>query len=184
MFNKTGQHHTEMAIDSNTYKRFKAIVHKYERTIKVISLHFYCPGTYNFHALQCDLTTYLWLISRTLPPDSHALESQAWVHTTLYHKALNLVRDEQRYQKKLDYNADLSTLADEENGNPYVTRLRHLIDRLDEQDQFIILLYLDRVPVKKIARLIGKTTSRTYQILNNIEDKLCNLNKQMDYDNE
>ena len=184
MFDKTGQELPEMAFDSDTYKRFKAIIHKYEHTIKVISLHFYCPDSYNFRALQCDLSTYLWLLYRTLPPDSNALESQAWVHTTLYYKAVNLVRDEQRYQKKLDYDADLSTLADDDNGNPYVTRLRQLIDQLDQQDQTIILMYLDRIPVKKIAHLIRKTTSRTYQILNDIVDKLSELNKQMEYDNE
>lgn len=184
MFTKNEQEPPGMAIDRVTYKRFKAIVHKYEHTIKVISLHFYSPDSYNFHALQCDLTTYLWQVSRSLPPDSHALQSQARVYTTLYHKAVNLVRDEQRYQKKLDYNANLSNLIDEENGNPNVSRLYHLINQLEKQEQLIILMYLDRIPVKKIAQLIGKSTSRTYQILNDIKDKLCEFNKQMEYDNE
>ena len=41
-------------------------------------------------------------------------------------------------------------------------------------------MYLDHIPVKVIARRIGKSTSRIYQILDEIQDKLRELNKQME----
>ena len=178
---KKGRHkRPEAVVDGNSYAQFKAIVSKYENTFKVISSHFYYHGTYNQRALMCDLVTYLWGVSRSLPPNSEHLDNHAWVYTILYRKAINLVRDEQRYQNHLNYGDDLSSLVDEESCDPVVIRLHQLIDRLDSQNRLIVHMYLDHIPVKVIARRIGKSTSRIYQILDEIQDKLRELNKQME----
>ena len=180
MHKKSRHKRPEAVVDGNTYKQFKAIASKYENTFKVISSHFYYPDTYNQHALMCDLITYLWGVSRSLPPNSKYLDNHAWIYTILYRKAVNLVRDEQRYQNHLNYDADLSSLADEENRDPVAIRLHQLIDLLDSQDRLIVHMYLDHIPVKVIARRIGKSTSRVYQILDEIRDRLRKLNKQME----
>ena len=168
-----------METGKNSLKRFKKIAHKNADTIKLVASNFYSPDSYHFRALLTDLTTHLWLTVRNLDPGTRIYNEQAWVYAILYRKALNIVRDEQRHQKHLIYNADLSNLPDkqEQEHDPDTEQLYSLINCLDDKDKELITMYLDGIPIKAIAALNGKTLLQTQQHLLYLRKKLRKLNK-------
>ena len=50
--------------------------------------------------------------------------------------------------------------------------LYRLIDRLSDKDKEIVFLYLDQVPEKEIARVIGKSVPAVKQSIYRIKNKL------------
>ena len=169
--------------DGNNYSRFTSIVRQYEPLIKRIAAHFYVPESYAFRALQSDLVTHLWLLVRDTAPDTALHNQQAWLYTALYHKAFNIVRDENRRQKHLVYGLDLTHLPDDPQPDPHVARLHHLINQLPDSDRTIILMHIDGLSINEIAAFLGKTKSQTYSLLHSIRNKLRRLNRLADSDN-
>ena|GEM_PF-2979171 len=167
----------------NDYSRFTTIVRQCEPLVKSIAAHFYAPGNYSFHALQVDLITYLWLLFRDRPSTTDILNKRAWIYTVIYHKALNMIRDEQRYQDRLVYGADLSDLPDDVQPNPQVDLLHSLINQLNESDRTVILMHIDGLSIDEIAEYLHKTKSQTYSRLHSIRNKLRRLSQQTNPDN-
>lgn len=169
-----------MASERNSPERFKKIVHKHTNTIKAIAANFYAPDTYQFNELVTDLTTHLWLLYRDVLPEKEIHAENALVYSVLRNKAINIVRDEQRYQKHFIYNTDLSELSDSPDTpehHPDTEQFYRLITRLDEKDQEMIYMYLDGIPIKEIADLNNKSLLHTYQHLHYLRKKLRTMNK-------
>lgn len=175
-----------MASERNSPERFKKIVHKHTNTIKAIAANFYVPNTYQFNELVTDLTTHLWLLYRDVLPEKEIYAENALVYSVLRNKALNIVRNEQRYQKHFIYNIDLSELSDNPDSldsldtpehHPDTEQFYRLITRLDEKDQEMIYMYLDGIPIKEIADLNNKSLLHTYQHLHYLRKKLRTMNK-------
>ena len=128
-----------MEENRDTLKRFKEIAHRHAGTIKLIAANFYVSDSYSFHALVTDLTTHLWLTVCKLDPSVTIRHEQAWVYTLLYHKALNIVRNEQSYQKHLVYGADLANFPDNTDSDPVTSRFYQLINLFSEEEQVMII---------------------------------------------
>ena len=144
-------------------------------TISQVAVAFYSPGSYLFHELTCDLITYLWLVWRDLPADVVIIHERQWVYTLLYRRALNLVRDERRYQQHYVYGADLSYLTDTDTGDPLANRLYHLIAKLGDDDRKLIMRYIAKVPVWQIAKELGESARSVHRHLSKIRDELRRL---------
>ncbi|MBR1835134.1 MAG: sigma-70 family RNA polymerase sigma factor [Bacteroidales bacterium] len=165
-----------METHNNTLEHFTAIVRQNEKLIKSIAAHFEEPDSLNFHQLTTDLATHLWLIFRDLP-DTTLLDSRAWVYTTLYRKAINITRDEDRYQKHFVYGLDLTNLPEDHTSpDPLVPHLQHLINQLDDRDRETILMFIDGLSIDEIAAHLHKTKSQTYNRLHAIRNRLRRLN--------
>lgn len=168
-----------MEENHDTLERFKEITHRHAGTIKLIAANFYVPDSYSFHSLVTDLTTHLWLSVRKQDPGVTIRHEQAWVYTILYRKALNIVRNEQSYQKHLVYGADLASFPDNSDSDPATGRLYQLINLLSEEEQEQITMYLDGIPVKSIAAIKGQSILQTHQHLLYLRKKLRKLNEQI-----
>ena len=165
-----------------SYEHCKAFMQQHEELISLIASFFYSPDNYGYHAMVCDLTTHLWNIYRQIPPDTDILDEPAWAYTVLYRKALNLYRDEHRHQSHLVYDADLSNLADDELLNHNIDRLYQLIDRLDNDDKDIVLMYIDKKSSRQIADLLGIKPHNVRRRLAKICDRLRHLDSTVDDD--
>lgn len=169
-----------MTARKNNQERFSTIVHRYENMVKNIGANFYHPDTYLFRQIIVDLTTYLWLVFRNLPPGAVIHNEKAWIYTILYRKALNLVRSEKRYQQHLVYGSDLTTLPDNGSQDPMVGKLYNAIDKLNDSDRELILMYIDQIPIKEIAIHYDKSQHHVRRRIEKIKKTLRNINSQID----
>lgn len=165
-----------MSSQKNDSKRFAALVRKHEKTIQKISASYYVLGSYSYHELANDLTTYLWQVFRDLPAETVIDDENAWVFVVLSRHARDLVRNERTYQSKLVYGANLTGLADDSATSSDISRLYRLIKELDKDDREEILMYIDKVPIKQIAVARGKKYLNTYRNIARIRKKLSKLN--------
>lgn len=169
-----------MTARQDQQERFSTIVHRYETMVKNIGANFYHPDTYLFRQIIVDLTTYLWLVFRDLPPDTVIRNEKAWIYTILYREALNLVRNEKRYQQHLVYDSDLTTLPDNGDQDPMVSRLYNAIDKLNDSDRELILMYIDQIPIKEIASHYNKSQHHVRRRIEKIKRTLRDINNQID----
>ena len=159
-----------------TVEEFITLYHTHEHLIKKIS-SFFCAGNdYSYRAMVCDLTTHLWLTIRDMDSNNPTLHEQVWIYSILYNKALNLVRNEQRYQQHFIYHADLSQIPDIQERHPQTEQLYQLINRLNDRDKRLITMHLDGIPLQEIAAVEGKTTLQIQQHLLYLRKKLRKLN--------
>ena len=165
-----------MTSDEEHNKRIAALIRKHESTIRKVSALYYVLGSYSYNELVCNLTTYLWQVYNGLPAGTVIRDEHAWVFVILYRQARDLVRNESTYQRRMVYGANLSTVADSEGQSPEVSRLYRLVEELDEDERRIILMYIDKIPVKQIALQEGKDYRGTHRSIERIKKKLRKLN--------
>jgi len=165
-----------MPSGNSTLERFMDVIHQNAKTIKLIAANFYAPNSFLFRSLTTDLTTHLWLTIRNMDSNNPTLHEQVWIYSILYNKALNLVRNEQRYQQHFIYHADLSQIPDIQERHPQTEQLYQLINRLNDRDKRLITMHLDGIPLQEIAAVEGKTTLQIQQHLLYLRKKLRKLN--------
>lgn len=166
-------------------ERIMAVVRSQKVAIMSIAAAFYRPGSYCFDAMVCDLSTYLWQVLVSLPPEQDITSEEAWVYTVLYRKAHNLLRNESRYQRRLVYDADLSNVANDD-PDRLIDKMYYLIRQLDEEEQEMITLYLKHGNMMKMANAMGASYIKVVRRLSGIFDKLARLNEALgdDFDIE
>ena len=162
---------------------FETFFRRNETTVYKIAAHFYRIGTYHYNDLVTQLVEHLWNIHRTLPPDQQILNEPRWVGVILFRYSLNHYRTHLRRQQNIpvDTSVDIDTLPDTatDDQNPYIPQLYKLLSHLDKPDLDFIYLYLDRVPLHKIAHLLQIPYHTAVRRLHAIEQKLKRLNETL-----
>lgn len=165
-----------MTAEEDSYGRFVAMHRKYRRIIELVGKMFYPADSFRYREMVCDLTTYLWQVCCGLPDGTVFDNEEAWAYTVLHREAARLARAESDHQSHFYYEADLSEMVYDDGGDPIVRRMYRLIDRLGRDDRNIVMMYLDRVPVRQIAFGMGKNQRYIYRCIGKIIDELCRLN--------
>ena len=98
----------------------------------------------------------------------------------LHNKANNLVRNAQTHYSHISYRANLPDQADESTENPLVTRLYELVEKLEEKDRQLVMLYLDSTPFKEMSMILGQSEQTLLRRMRKIKSTLIQLNKQLD----
>lgn len=156
------------------------LVRRYENTLKRVARHFYPTEGHQYEVLLNDLASYLWEAFPNIPPHLNEQDERAWVYTMLHNKANNLVRNAQVHYSHIYYRANLPDLADESTENPLVTRLYELVEKLEEKDRQLVMLYLDSTPFKEMSMILGQSEPTLLRRMRKIKATLIQLNKQLD----
>lgn len=123
-----------------------------------------------YQAVVCNL----WASYPKFRSDS---KSNTWV----YRVALNTARKHLRNQKHAPQFVQLDGCLCENiacsDSNPMVERLYQLIDFLDEDDKAVVTLYLDQVPLREIASILGTTETAVKHRMQRIKSKLKKMNE-------
>ncbi len=175
-----------MENENYTPERVMAVVRSHKVAIMGTAATFYVPGSYRFNAMVCDLTTYLWQVLSSLPPEQVVENEEALIFTVLYRKAYRLLRDENRHQNHLVYDVDLSNVADDTDTGQLVNKMYYLIHHLDEQEQTMVALYLKYGTMLKMSKVMGVSYIKVARLMSRIFDKLVQLNAELgdDFDSD
>jgi len=162
-------------------KAFEQFFRRNETTLRKVAGHFYRFGTYSYHALFATLVEHLWNLYRALPEDETIDHESQWVGVVMFRRALNCYRDSLNSRRRLpiDTGVDITALPDIDDANPYIPRLYELLAHLDDDDRDFIYLYLDRIPLRDIARMQRTSYLAANRRLHRIERKLKRLDETL-----
>ena len=160
----------------------KAFLLRHKETIVQIVSMFYAPDSYDYHAMVCDFSTYLWEVYCRIPSSMEIRDESAWIYAVIYREALNFHRGESRRQSRLVYGADITQMASDNDNNHNIKRLYQLVDRLNGDERDMLLMYIDKVPTSEMANYYCTTPLTIRRRIRKICDKLRRLARTLDDD--
>lgn len=100
-----------------------------------------------------------------------------WIYRVALNTAVNRARSARREHLTTGLDESICNNLAESADNELVERLYELIDRLEADDKKLIYLYLDSVPIRQIAHIVGRPTSTVKKHLKRIKQELIKLNE-------
>ena len=163
-------------------KEFYEMLDSCQGVILGICFLFSDRGTAEADDLYQEILLSLWEGFHTF---RHESDMKTWVYKVALNTA-RMHRRNQMHERKMVVGSISEKLCDslaEEQGDEQIAILYSLIDRLDEEEKQIVYLYIDRMKVKQIASVVGKSEGAVKQIIRRIKIKLRMLyEKEKDND--
>lgn len=153
---------------------FMEMLHQCRGVLLKVCMAFTDRKTESIRDLYQDIVYNLWL-------GYPEFQGRSSVKTWAFGVAMNTVKMRHRYRKRqprfVEWDeVQLERVADT-GGDPMVEDLYRLIDRLDEKDRELLLLYLDGVPQKDIAQIFHRTETVINQKISRLKKKLKRMHE-------
>lgn len=154
---------------------FMAMLARCERIVFKICLVFTDRQPDSVRDLYQDIVCNLWQGWGRMRGDS---TEGTWVYRVALNTAVSQLRRHRRTPVIVRLSDEMiATLADTRQEDLY-DKLYRLIDRLDDTDKSLILLYLDNIPSRQIAIITGVGEATARKRIERIKQKLIKLNEQ------
>lgn len=153
-----------------TEREFEAILHQHSRIINKVS-YFYATDRMPFDDLRQEIYMNLWLGRNQFRGDS---KMSTWIYRVAVNSALMAIRTlkPKLETKSMDCSLlDISSEMDDEQKENLMT-LRSLINRLEDMEKAVILLWLDEYSYDEIAETLGLNRNTVATKIRRIKDKL------------
>lgn len=151
-------------------KEFASFIRQHSRIINKVS-YFYATPKQPFDDLRQEIYINLWLGLKDFRGDSKV---STWVYRVAVNSALMALRSTGRKVETVDMDLaslELSTeLDDSQREN--LQALHSLINRLEEIEKAIILLWLDEFQYEEIAETLGMKRNTVATKIHRIKEKL------------
>lgn len=153
-----------------TEKEFASFIRQHSRIINKVS-YFYATPKLPFDDLRQEIYINLWLGLKDFRGDS---KISTWVYRVAVNSALMALRSTGRKVETVDMDLaslELSTELDDSQRENLQT-LHSLINRLEEIEKAIILLWLDEFQYEEIAETLGMKRNTVATKIHRIKEKL------------
>ena len=101
-----------------------------------------------------------------------------WYYRVGLSVAVTQVRKRRRRPLAIELTREMEETLAEESCNGQINELYRLIDRLNKSDKALILLYIDKLSLKDIASIMGRTEAAVGKRIQRIKEKLQTLNQE------
>jgi len=132
----------------------------------------YCKNTENRKDLQQEILMQLW---SSFSKFDGRVKISTWIYKIALNTAIFYYRNDCKHNKRKTIDASILSLSDfDENSeqDENIVKLYQFIERLDEMDKALILLYLDDSKYKDIAEILGISET-------NVATKICRIKKSL-----
>jgi len=149
---------------------FNALIKQHSRTINKVS-YFYATDKMPFEDLRQEIHLNIWLGLKQFRGDS---KISTWIYRVAVNAALMALRSSRPKidTVPLDHKLiDLSSEIDDAQ-RERLQAIRSLIDRLEDVEKAIILLWLDEYPYDEIADTLGLKRNTVATKIHRIKEKL------------
>lgn len=149
---------------------FASLINEHSRIINKVS-YFYASDKIPFNDLRQEIYINIWLGLKKFRGDS---KLSTWIYQVAVNSALMAIRSERHKPDtvSLDFACiDLSSELDDAQIDNLRT-LHALIDRLEDLDKAVILLWLDEYSYDEIAETLGIKRNTVAVRIHRIKDKL------------
>jgi RNA polymerase sigma factor (sigma-70 family) len=139
----------------------------------------YCSNSENRKDLQQEILMQLW---NSFSKFDGRVKISTWIYRIALNTAITFYRNDCKHKdKKVTIDASIISLSYFESDSEQdenIVKLYHFIERLDEMDKALILLYLDDNKYKDIADILGisetNVATKISRIKKNLKEKFCN----------
>ncbi|WP_282147552.1 RNA polymerase sigma factor [Algibacter lectus] len=133
----------------------------------------YCSNSENRKDLQQEILLQLW---NSFSKFDGRVKISTWIYRIALNTAITFYRNDCKHKdKKVTIDASIISLSyfESDSGkDENIVMLYHLIERLDEMDKALILLYLDDNKYKEIADILGISET-------NVATKISRIKKSL-----
>ena len=133
----------------------------------------YCSNAENRKDLQQEILIQLW---NSFPKFDGRVKISTWIYRIALNSAISFYRNDCKHKdKKRSIDASIISLSNFESDSEQdekIVMLYQFIERLDEMDKALILLYLDDNKYKDIADILGITET-------NVATKISRIKKNL-----
>ncbi len=133
----------------------------------------YCANTENRKDLQQEILMQLW---NSFSKFDGRVKISTWIYRIALNTAISFYRNDCKHKgKKVTIDASLISLSNfesESEQDENIVMLYRFIERLDEMDKALILLYFDDNKYKDIAEILGITET-------NVATKISRIKKSL-----
>ena len=158
-------------------KEFVWMLHRNERVLYKLCYRYTDQSHLQVKELYQDMVFHLWKGFSSFRGKGKEL---TWVYRVAYNTACQYCRNRNGRPQIVELDKDIcDTLADTD-ADPLITRLYELIDKLQPDDKELLYMYLDRVPIKKMAATYKCTPRTILNRLHNIKQYLKEINEHED----
>lgn len=153
-------------------KEFTQLIRQHSGIINKVS-YFYATEQMPFDDLRQEIYINIW---QALPQYRGDSKVSTWIYRVAVNSALMAIRSSRPRIKTVPFDLSLpdisSELDDAQREN--LQTLYALINRLEDIEKAIILLWLDELPYEEIARTLGLKRNTVATKIHRIKDKLSN----------
>lgn len=153
-------------------KEFTQLIRQHSGIINKVS-YFYATEQMPFDDLRQEIYINIW---QALPQYRGDSKVSTWIYRVAVNSALMAIRSSRPRIKTVTFDLvlpDISSELDDAQRENLQT-LYTLINRLEDIEKAIILLWLDELPYEEIARTLGLKRNTVATKIHRIKDKLSN----------
>lgn len=153
-------------------KEFTQLIRQHSGIINKVS-YFYATEQMPFDDLRQEIYINIW---QALPQYRGDSKVSTWIYRVAVNSALMAIRSSRPRIKTVTFDLvlpDISSELDDAQRENLQT-LYALINRLEDIEKAIILLWLDELPYEEIARTLGLKRNTVATKIHRIKDKLSN----------
>lgn len=153
-------------------KEFTQLIQQHSGIINKVS-YFYATEQMPFDDLRQEIYINIW---QALPQYRGDSKVSTWIYRVAVNSALMAIRSSRPRIKTVTFDLvlpDISSELDDAQRENLQT-LYALINRLEDIEKAIILLWLDELPYEEIARTLGLKRNTVATKIHRIKDKLSN----------
>ncbi|MBR4738447.1 MAG: sigma-70 family RNA polymerase sigma factor [Bacteroidales bacterium] len=158
-------------------REFMAMLRSVEGTITRVCLYFAGRDTEVFKELYDWIVSELW---RSYPYFQRTSGVNTWVYRLAVNTAMRHMRRRYRRPHLVAFSPRLADSLADTQQDELVTRLYELIGCLPADDQKLLFLYLDKVPLRNIAEVMHTNENTVKQRLKRLKHKLKIMNENED----
>lgn len=153
-------------------KEFTQLIRQHSGIINKVS-YFYATEQMPFDDLRQEIYINIW---QALPQYRGDSKVSTWIYRVAVNSALMAIRSSRPRIKTVTFDLvlpDISSELDDAQRENLQT-LYALINRLEDIEKAVILLWLDELPYEEIARTLGLKRNTVATKIHRIKDKLSN----------
>ncbi len=153
-------------------KNFISIVKENQRLIYKVC-YTYCKNSESRKDLEQEILIQLW---KSLPRFDGRVKLSTWIYKVALNTAFLFHRKEAKYKENREY-IDKSVFSVADNSgttelDERIAKLYRFIDKLDELDKALMMLYLEDTKYRDIAEILGITETNVATKISRIKSKL------------
>lgn len=154
-------------------EQFINIINEHKRLLYKV-IHSYCRNSDDRKDLEQEIIIQLW---KSLKNYNHEFKLSTWIYKIALNVAISYYRRDFKRTKTIEpYNDTIFKIAVEEDDNEeHINKtilLHKFINKLDELNKAIIILYLDDKSYSEISEITGLTETNVGTKINRIKRKL------------
>lgn len=154
------------------HKAFREMLCRCERTVFKVCYMFTDRTPENVKDMYQDILYALW---ESWPLFRHESDVNTWVYRIALNTALAQTRRRTASPELVPIDSKMCETLAEEARNETVEQLYRLVDRLDNDEKSLLLLYLDRVPAREAGMALGISEAAFRKRISRIKKKMIKL---------